>query len=244
MDTRGRIVIANFGLGSAPVGPLQRLDTETGRVEILCDRIDGRVLVASNYPIIDGRGDIWCSHSTWDQACADRGRADGFVYRVRPDGRAEKMADGLEFANGLALDADESHLYVCQSVGRNVVRLPIRPDRTLGPPEPYGPVLGDPAFSRASPAERARFGATDGCGFDQAGNLWVTLVLANRIVAITPGREVVEILHDPTGALMSWPTNVSWGGADLCDLYIGTVRKDYVLHARSPVPGLPLVHQR
>jgi gluconolactonase len=43
---------------------------------------------------------------------------------------------------------------------------------------------------------------------------------------------------------MSWPTNVSWGGADLRDLYIGTIRKDYVLHARSPVPGLPLVHQR
>lgn len=244
MDTRGGIVIANFGLGTAPTGPLQRLDTATGRVDVLCDALEGRTLVASNYPIVDSRGDIWCSHSTWDPEEADRGLADGFVYRVRADGRAERMADGFQFANGLALDAGESHLYVCQSIGRSVVRLAIRRDGTLGPAEPYGPVLGEPAFPRPTPEQRARFGATDGCGFDQEGNLWVTLVLANKIVAITPAREVVEILHDPTGELMRWPTNVSWGGADLADLYIGTIRKDYVLHARSPVPGLPLVHQR
>jgi len=34
MDTRGRIVIANYGIGTAPAGPLQRLDPETGEVEV------------------------------------------------------------------------------------------------------------------------------------------------------------------------------------------------------------------
>jgi sugar lactone lactonase YvrE len=91
---------------------------------------------------------------------------------------------------------------------------------------------------------RARFGATDGCGFDQDGNLWVTLVLVNKIVAITPSAQVGTLIHDVTGDLMSWPTNVRWGGDDLRDLYIGSVRRDYVLHARSSVPGLPLSHQR
>ena len=233
MDTRGRILIANFGLGTAPTGPLQRLDPATGELEVLCDAIDGKPLVASNYPIVDRAGNVWCSHSTWDRARSEQGLADGFVYRVRSDGRAEVMASGFTFANGLALDADESHLYVCQTMGRNVVRLLIRADGLLGPAEPYGPVLGEPAFPGATPAERARFGATDGCGFDADGNLWVTLVLANKVIAITPKREVV-----------SWPTNVSWGGPDMRDLYIGTIRRDYVLHARSPVPGLPLVHQR
>jgi gluconolactonase len=244
MDTRGRILIANFGLGTAPTGPLQRLDPATGGLEVFCDAIDGKPLVASNYPIVDRAGNVWCSHSTWDRARSEQGLADGFVYRVRSDGRAEVMASGFTFANGLALDADESHLYVCQTMGRNVVRLLIRADGLLGPAEPYGPVLGEPAFPGATPAERARFGATDGCGFDADGNLWVTLVLANKVIAITPKREVVTVIHDPTGELMSWPTNVSWGGPDMRDLYIGTIRRDYVLHARSPVPGLPLVHQR
>jgi len=40
-----------------------------------------------------------------------------------------------------------------------------------------------------------------------------------------------------------WPTNISFDGPDLRDLYIGSVRKDYVLHARSPIPGAPLVHK-
>jgi gluconolactonase len=43
---------------------------------------------------------------------------------------------------------------------------------------------------------------------------------------------------------MRAPTNVSWGGPDMTDLYIGSVVSDYVLHARSPVPGMPLIHQR
>lgn len=243
MDARGRIVIANFGLGSAPTGPLQRLDPETGEIEILCAEVGGRPLVASNYPVVDRAGNVWCSHSTYDRVAAEQGLADGFVFRVRPDGRAEKMADGFSFTNGLAFDAGERWLYVCQTMGRDVVRLPLRADGTLGERERYGPVLGEPAFPKATPEQRLTFGATDGCGFDAEGNLWVTLVVANKIVAITPSREVVTIVHDAAGELMDWPTNVAWGGADLRDLYIGSIRKDYVLHARSPVPGLSLVHQ-
>ena len=55
---------------------------------------------------------------------------------------------------------------------------------------------------------------------------------------------VVTVLSDPTGTIMHSPTNVSWGGADMCDLYIGSVTRDYVVKLRSPVPGLPLVHQQ
>jgi gluconolactonase len=244
MDTRGRILIANFGLGTAPTGPLQRLDPQTGEVEVVCAQVGDRTLVASNYPIVDRAGNVWCSHSTFDRERAAQGLADGFVFRVRPDGRAEIMTDGLEFANGLALDRDETYLYVCQTFGFNVVRHPIRADGSLGRREPYGPVLGVPAFRGATPEQRATFGATDGCGFDQEGNLWVTLVIANKIVAITPTGRAETIVHDPTGEVMDWPTNVAWGGPDMRDLYIGSIRKDYVLHARSPVPGLPLAHQR
>lgn len=244
MDGQGRIVIANFGLGTAPTGPLQRLDPQTGALEVLCAAVDGRPLLASNYPIVDRHGNIWCSHSTYDREASWKGLADGFVYRVRPDGRAERMADGFQFANGLALDADESYLYLCQTIGRDIVRMPIRQDGTLGPAERYGPVLGEPAFPRPTPEQRATFGAPDGCGFDQEGNLWVTLVLANKVVAITPAGKVETIIHDATASIMDWPTNVAWGGPDLRDLYIGSVRKDYVVHTRSPVPGLPLIHQR
>ena len=246
MDLEGRIIIANY-----ESGPVQRLDTESGKVEILCAEVEGETLTSSNYPILDRSGNIWCANSTrsdpWDQALD--GRADGMLFRIRPDGRAEKMADGIRFANGLALDADESHIYVCETTGCDVLRYQIRSDGSLGPAERYGPVLGQAApdldpDNLPGPSESARLGLTDGCGFDQEGNLWVTLVAANRIVAITPQADVVEVVADPTGEIMRLPTNVSWGGPDMRDLYIGSIGSDYVLQARSPVPGLPLLHQR
>jgi len=54
---------------------------------------------------------------------------------------------------------------------------------------------------------------------------------------------VTTVFHDPTGETINHPTNVTWGGADLKDLYIGSIRADYVLKARSPVAGQPLAHQ-
>ena len=92
--------------------------------------------------------------------------------------------------------------------------------------------------------QRGQLGLTDGCGFDQEGNLWVTLPMSNKVVAITPSFEVVTMIEDLDGEIMQAPTNVSWGGDDMCDLYIGSIRSDYVVHARSPIPGERLIHQR
>ena len=159
------------------------------------------------------------------------------------------LADGIRFANGLALDAEERHLYVCETVGCDVLRYAIATDGSLAPPEPYGPKLG---YTHAELQDRrpltlelrSQLGATDGCAFDAEGNLWVTLVLANKVVAITPAGEVRTMLSDPAGKLMRNPTNVTWGGTDRRDLYVGSVSTDYVIKVRSPVPGLPLAHQR
>ena len=250
MDRQGRILIANFGGPEDGHGPLQRLDPLTGEVELVVAALNGRVLFGCNYPLIDGQDRIWCSHSTWGSLdAAWDGQDDGLVFRVDADGTVTVVAEGIKFANGMAFDAGEKHLYVCQTTSCDIVRYEIRADGSLGPAQAYGPSLGlthqqVQARRPVTPALRGQLGATDGCGFDQDGNLWVTLVLANKVVAITPHGEVVTVLSDATGQLMHSPTNVSWGGPDMCDLYIGSVTRDYVVKVRSPVPGLPLVHQR
>jgi gluconolactonase len=249
MDRAGRIVIANYGHGHG-CGPLQRLDPATGEVEVLVAALAGRELVTCNYPLVDSHDRIWCTHSTWggEEFGADAPK-DGLVFRYDPDGSVRIVAEGLAFANGCALDRDETHLYVCETVGCDVLRYPIAADGTLGVPERYGPKLGFAAHEvqhlrPLSLEVRSQLGLTDGCGFDAEGNLWVTLVMANKVVAITPTGEVVTMLSDPEGRIMKSPTNVSWGGPDLRDLYIGSVRTDYVIKVRSPIPGMPLVHQR
>ncbi|MDW3097256.1 MAG: SMP-30/gluconolactonase/LRE family protein [Alphaproteobacteria bacterium] len=252
MDAQGRIIIANFGVYEGEDGPLQRLDVDTGEIESLASKIDGQTLTACNYPIVAKDGTIYCTHSTWANPWpkALDGRTDGFVFRVTPDGAVEKLADGLKFANGCCLDEDESHLYVCQTAGGNVVRYPVLADGRLGAREDYGPVLGTFPTAQAdpdnlpTPADMADWPYTDGNGFDVEGNLWVTLPAANKVVAITPQREVVTIAHDPTGEVLNDPTNVTWGGADMKDVYFGSIGTDYVIKARSPVAGMKLIHQR
>jgi gluconolactonase len=252
MDAQGRFVIANFGIYDGVAGPLERFDPATGARSTLVAEIGGRRLTSCNFPVIDRAGNIWCSHSTfarrWPEAL-DR-RPDGFVFVHRPDGSSEVVAEGLRFANGLALSAHEDYLYCTQTSNADVLRFPILPGARLGAPERYGPRLGLVLGIKLNPGLRLpgfitrHLGYTDGLGFDQEGNLWVTLPAAHMLVAITPALERVVIAHDPSGRLMRSPTNVAWGGPTLEELYVGDLEADYVLTTRSPVPGMALLHQR
>ena len=245
MDPQGRILIANFGIYDREEGPLQRFDPETGVHETLVTEVEGRRLTSANYPVMDRDGNIWCANSThaetWPQALD--GRADGFLFVVRPDGSSEIVAEGLKFPNGLALSADHRKLFCAQTSAADVLAFDILPGARLGPAVRYGPVLGLLAGPGLPPAREEDLGYTDGVGMDAEGNLWVCLPAANKVVAITPSGEMVTVIHDPTGELVNHPTNVTWGGPDLRDLYIGSIRAGYVLKGRSPVAGLALVHQ-
>lgn len=245
MDRQGRVLIANFGIYDQEDGPLQRFDPATGVHETLLAQVGGKRLTSANYPVVDRAGNIWCANSThaetWPQALD--GRTDGFIFVLRPDGSSDIVAEGLKFPNGMALSADEAFLFCAQTSGADVLRFPILPGGRLGPGERYGPALGK-LQARGEPAvPTADLGYTDGVGMDAEGNLWVCLPAANKVVAITPALQVVTVTHDPSGEIVEHPTNITWGGPDLKDLYIGSIRAGYVLKGRSPVAGQPHLHQ-
>jgi gluconolactonase len=254
-DLEGRILIANFGIYDRTFGPLERFDPDTGVREILVDEVGGLKLTSSNYPIQDSLGNVWCANSTfapsWPEALD--GREDGLLFVRRPNGHVDVVASGLRFPNGLALSADDKYLFCCETSAAGVRRFPIEDTKfglMLGESELYGPVLGPLMPSPVDPENlpgpeiTQHLGYTDGCGMDAEGNLWVTLPAANKIIAITPDQEVFTIIHDPDGKVLNHPTNVAWGGEDMRDLYIGSIRADYVVKTRAPLPGLKLVHQR
>jgi gluconolactonase len=153
------------------------------------------------------------------------------------------VAEGLKFPNGMALSADEGTLYCAQTSGADVMAFPVLPGGRLGPGRRYGPQLGR-LSGPEGPGAHADLGYTDGVGLDADGALWVCLPADNRVVAILPDGQVETVVHDPSGQVINHPTNVTWGGPDLKDLYIGSIRADYVLKARSPVAGQPMLHQR
>lgn len=245
MDPQGRVLIANFGIYDKEDGPLQRFDPANNKHETLLAQVEGKRLTSANYPVMTADGCIWCANSThaetWPQALD--GRPDGFIFVLRPDGGSSIVADGLKFPNGLALSAGETFLFCAQTSGADVIRFAVLPGGRLGPGERYGPVLGE----LNTPEKQHPMGAlgyTDGVGVDVDGNVWVCLPAANKVVAITPALDVVTVIDDPSGETVNHPTNVTWGGPDLKDLYIGSIRAGYVLKARSPVAGEPLIHQR
>ena len=250
LDRRGRVVIAAFGLLAGVPGPLLRHDPQTGRLETLVAEIGGRTLVGSNFPVVARDGTIYCTHSKWaDPANIGNRLADGFVYRVTPAGRVAIETTGLRGPNGCCLDAGERHLYVAETGSGRVRRMRRRRDGSLGPAEPFGPVLGDIVpdhdiadIRRMDAAARARLGYPDGLAFDADGNLWVTLPFGNRIVAITPDQRLVEIVRDPEGTMIAMPTNLAWGGRDLRDLVIVSRGNGTLASARTRRPGLPLSH--
>jgi len=251
MDAQGRIIIANFGIYDGEAGPLERFDPATGQRETLLSEVGGKTLTSSNYPIIDSAGNIWCANSThaptWPEALD--GRSDGFLFVLRSDGTSQIVAEGLCFPNGLAMSTDEKFLYCAQTSAGDVLRFPILTGALLGKGERYGPKLGIVARRKLNPnihlpaIIQSRLGYTDGVGLDAEGNLWVCLPAANKVVAITPEGRKITVIHDPSGAVVNHPTNVTWGGPSLTDLYIGSIRADYVLKAVSPVAGQPLRHQ-
>lgn len=228
VDAKGRAVIANMGRLKGLPGPLQRIDLAAGAVETLVSELEGRMLTSSNDLAIAQDGTIYCTHTGWGPA----GRigaleAEGFVYRYRPDGGADIVARGLRSPNGIRVSPDGRHLYVSLTAEARVVRWPILQDGTLGRKAYFGPSLGatDPAHTvaglRAMPAaQRSGLGYCDGIAFDRAGNLWITLPLANRIVALSAGGERRPIVHDPDGTRIDFPTNLCWSGPGLKTLNV------------------------
>jgi sugar lactone lactonase YvrE len=133
-DTGGRpLGIELLGDGHLLVCDAKRglldVDPGSGAVAVLCDRVDGRPMRFCNNAAVAGDGTIWFSDSSLHHG-VDQWKDDfvhdtrtGRLFRRDPDGTVTTVIDGLAFANGVALAADESCVCVAETRGRTVVRL-------------------------------------------------------------------------------------------------------------------------
>lgn len=247
----GDILISNFGTDRLEIM------TRAGETRVLLDQIEGRPLGKVNFVLRDSRDRIWVTISTqvnpWSDAI-NASLADGTIVLIDERG-ARVVADGFRFTNEIRLDAAEEWLYVAETTGKRVTRLRVQPDGSLTDRETYGPSnLGD--------------GVVDGITFDAYGNLWATMIFADRLVAITPEGDLLELLNDGDpvatarfeaafatggpvpfditlacgGPLCTWLASVTFGGPDLSTVYLGGLKSTSIPYFRSPSPGLPMVH--
>jgi len=203
----------------------------------------------------DSKDRLWLTVSTriknWMSAISPNVR-DGFVA-LYDQGKLRIVADGFAFTNEIRLDATEEWLYVVETCGPCITRLRVAPDGALSGRETFGP------------ADHGAF--IDGIACDAHGNLWGTHVMTDRIFAITPQGDLRILLDDDNpepsrrlmeafrrdavtpelmlacgGTIAPWFASVTFGGADLRNVYIGSLRGTRLPYFRSPVAGLPMVH--
>jgi sugar lactone lactonase YvrE len=247
----GDFLIANFGTDC-----LEVMDRE-GRSRVLHDSIDGRPIGKVNFVLRDSRDRLWITVSTrirnWMEAVRP-GIDDGYIAMADEHG-IRIVADGLHFTNEVRLDATESHLYAVETCGRRISRFRVGTDGSLGERRIFGPADFGPA------------GFPDGCTFDAYGNLWITLIMAERLIALTPEGEVLTLFDDGNPAAIAaleaayqagqatpelmmatrssvvpWMASITFGGPDLSTVYIGSLLGTTIPFFRSPVVGLPMVH--
>ncbi|MDP3894468.1 SMP-30/gluconolactonase/LRE family protein [Nocardioides sp.] len=107
---------------------LLRVDPDSGLVTAVTNRVEGVPMVFCNNAAIASDGDVWFSDSStrfgieqWKDDFVQNTRT-GRLLRLRTDGEVEVVLEGLAFANGVALSADESFVAVAETGARTVVR--------------------------------------------------------------------------------------------------------------------------
>jgi sugar lactone lactonase YvrE len=248
-DTNGDFLIANFGTDQ-----VERM-TRDGTTSVIIDNLDGVPFGKANFVTRDSKGRLWLTVTTtmnpWTDHVKTNSR-DGYIALIDERG-ARIVADNLCGTNELRFDANEEWLYVAETTARNITRFRVEGD-TLVDREIYGP-------SKLS-------GFNDGIAFDAYGNLWTTLIMADKLVAITPqgdeltildlggdadawaeldkaweeGRVTPELMGACGGTACPWMASLTFGGPDLKTVYLGSLRGTTIPYFQGPVAGLPLIY--
>lgn len=249
LGANGDVLVCDFA-----AGVLECLSAD-GRCHTVLDNIDGQPLGRLNFVLRDALDRLWLTVSTRGDplAALHPGVADGYIAVLDGHG-ARIVADGLGFANEVRLDAAGEWLYVVESTRKRISRLRVGVEGTLSARETYGPSSLGAGFP-------------DGIAFDAFGNLWCAMIMADRVIALTPEGDLLELLDDgppaavsalerefrggnlnlevmlaARGTLAPWTSSLAFGGSDLQTVYLGSVAGTHIPWFRAPVPGLPLPH--
>ncbi|MET7933032.1 SMP-30/gluconolactonase/LRE family protein [Streptomyces sp. NPDC005322] len=114
---------------------LLHVDPDDGSVRVVADEVEGRPLRFCSNVATAADGTVYFTVSSrrhgleeWlDDILENIGT--GLLLRLRPGGRPEVLLDGLRFANGVALAADESFVAVVESAAYRISRIWLTGDR-------------------------------------------------------------------------------------------------------------------
>ena len=202
-DRAGRMYVADY------VGHnVLRINPATRAVEVLAH--EPRMNQPNDLAIAPN-GTLYASDPNW-------GAKTGQLWRIDPDGKTTRLAEGMGTTNGVEVSPDGKRLYVNESVQRNVWVFDIQPD-------------GDIANKRL--LRQFPDHGFDGMRCDAAGNLYITRYGKGTVVVLSPAGEILREI-DVLGAR---PSNLCFGGPDGRTVYVTEVVHRRLVKFRVETPG-------
>ena len=212
-DLQGRLIMCEGG---------NRRITRTGadgKIEVLCDRYEGKRLNRPNDVVCRSDGSIYFTDPGLRVPLAQRELPYAAIYRIDQTGAVSMLAD-FEYPNGLAFSPDERTLYVANTRWAQYIHaLEIGAD---------GAMVRRRIFADMSSDETD--GVPDGMKVDVQGRVYCTGPGGTWVFA--PDGTRLGIIRTP-----EVPANLAFGGPDLRTLFFTARTSVYSL--RVKVPGQP-----
>ena len=204
-------------------GRIERIDLETGAVEVVYADVDGVPLKGPNDLMFDSTGGFWFTdHGKMRARTRDRG---GLYYGKADGSSVREIAFPLDGPNGVGLSPQQDRVYVAETHQGSLLYWELDgPGELAG--SPHGRFL-------ARPAGRKLF---DSLAIDAEGNVSVATIQTGGISTFTPDGEELDFfaVDDPLC------TNICFGGADMKTAFITLSGTGKLIRADWPRPGLVL----
>lgn len=163
----------------------------------------------ANDMVVAANGNAYVGNFGFDLMGGENFKEAGLVL-VKPDGSSQVVAEGLAFANGMVISADDKTLIVNELFGNRISQFDIKDDGSLGERRDFASfgALGD------EPDLMTRIGSAkilpDGLALDSEGAVWIANTLNQQALRIAEGGEILETVNTPSEGVFA----VALGGQD------------------------------
>ncbi len=216
-------------------GRVERVDIETGKFEVLYDRVGTEKIRGPNDIVFDQHGGFYFTdpgktrHRDWDRGSVCYAKADGTMIR--------EIIFPIHKPNGIGLSPDGKTLYVAETDSARLWAWELKGPGELARPavasreSPHGSrlVYGWPTY--------ARF---DSLAMEADGKICVGTLEKAGITVCAPTGGMTEFVPVPGDTHI---TNICFGGPGLRKAYITQSYAGRLVEMDWPRPGLPLYYR-
>ena len=205
-------------------GRIERVDVETGEVEVLYESVDGNRLCGPNDIVFDSTGGFWFTDHGKNRP-RDRDRT-GIFYAKTDGSFIEEVIFPLEGPNGIGLSPDDDELYVAETPTGRLWAFPLEAPGKLKNGRAGGRVV----------AGRQGYFLFDSLAVDADGGVAVATLIDGGITTLDPSGGEAHFVAMPDRLT----TNICFGGDDLRTAYVTLSSIGQLVSMPWHVAGNPL----